>query len=217
MAEGEAEVAKREQRKADLGCADAAKRPVDGPEKPHLANHGSRAEGRERVADTARTPAVLVHRKVGPGRRQRRRRDELQKYRREQESHARVATQLPKRDVLSLAKLKFLDAKENVLLIGKPGTGKSHIAKALALLAVERGHKVIYREAHVLIQDIHEARQLGESATFRNQLKAAELLIIDDLFLRGLPRVAGEELADVLMSRHEKSSTLLTSNRPIED
>ena len=124
---------------------------------------------------------------------------------------------LPKREVLSLATLKFLDAKENVLLIGKPGTGKSHIAKALALLAVERGYKVIYREAHVLIEDIHEARQLGESTTFRKQLKAAELLIIDDLVLRGLPRVAGEELADVLMSRHERSSTVLTSNRPIED
>jgi DNA replication protein DnaC len=124
---------------------------------------------------------------------------------------------LPKRDVLELATLKFLDAKENALLIGKPGTGKSHIAKALALLAVERGYNVLYREAHVLIEDIHEARQLGESAAFRKRLKAADLLVIDDLFLRRLPAVAGEELADVLMSRHEKSSTVLTSNRPIED
>ena len=124
---------------------------------------------------------------------------------------------LPKRDVLELATLKFLDAKENALLIGKPGTGKSHIAKAIALLAVERGYKVLYREAHMLIEDIHEARQLGESAAFRKQLKSADLLVIDDLFLRGLPSVAGEELADILISRHEKSSTLLTSNRPIED
>jgi DNA replication protein DnaC len=124
---------------------------------------------------------------------------------------------LPKRNVLELATLKFVDAKENALLIGKPGTGKSHIAKALALLAVERGYKVLYREAHVLIEDIHAARQLGEIAAFRKQIKAADLLVIDDLFLKALPPVAGEELADILISRHEKSSTLLTSNRPIED
>lgn len=124
---------------------------------------------------------------------------------------------LPKRDVLELATLQFLDAKENVLLLGPPGTGKSHVAKALALLAVGRGYKVLYREAHQLIEDLHEARELGELRKYRAQLKAADLLLIDDLFLRKLPAQAGEELADVLMSRYEKGTTMLTSNRPFED
>jgi hypothetical protein len=68
---------------------------------------------------------------------------------------------LPKRDLLELGTLKFIDAHEDVLLIGSPGTGKSHVAKALALLAVERGYKVLYREAQQLIEDITEARELG--------------------------------------------------------
>jgi DNA replication protein DnaC len=91
------------------------------------------------------------------------------------------------------------------------------VAKALALLAVGRGYTVLYREAHQLIEDLHEARELGELRKYRAQLKGADLVIIDDLFLRKLPAQAGEELADVLMSRYEKGATMLTSNRPFED
>lgn len=124
---------------------------------------------------------------------------------------------VPKREVLELATLKFIEAREGALLLGPPGVGKSHIAKALAQLAVQRGYKVFYREAHVLIEEINEARELGEIRKYRAQMKAAELLVIDDLFLRKLPANAGDELADVIMARYEKLSTIITSNRPVDD
>jgi DNA replication protein DnaC len=123
----------------------------------------------------------------------------------------------PRREILELANLKFIDQREDALFIGSPGVGKSHVAKSLALLAVQRGYTVFYREAHVLVDDIHQARELGELKKYRATLKAADLVVIDDLFLRKLPPNAGDELADVIMSRYEKSSTLITSNRDIED
>jgi DNA replication protein DnaC len=124
---------------------------------------------------------------------------------------------VPKREVLELATMKFVEAREGALLLGPPGVGKSHVAKALAQLAVQRGYKVFYREAHVLIEEINEARELGEIRKYRAQMKAAELLVIDDLFLRKLPANAGDELADVIMARYEKLSTIITSNRPVDD
>jgi DNA replication protein DnaC len=77
----------------------------------------------------------------------------------------------PRRDILELANLKFIDEREDALFIGSPGVGKSHIAKALALLAVQRGYTVFYREAHVLVEDISQARELGELRKYRATVK----------------------------------------------
>ena len=124
---------------------------------------------------------------------------------------------IPKKACLELRTLKFIERRENALFIGPPGTGKSHIAKALGYAAVQSGYRLIYREAHHLFADIHEARVTKRISRLKKQLRSAPLLIIDDLFLRKVPSEAADDLQEVLMNRYETASTIITSNRVIDD
>ena len=80
-----------------------------------------------------------------------------------------------------------------------------------------QGHRVIYREAHVLIEEIADATLDATRKELFAELAAVPLLIIDDLGMRRLPHTAGEDLLEVIMRRYERASTLLTSNRPVDD
>ena len=119
--------------------------------------------------------------------------------------------------VFDLATAAFISRHEDALFLGPPGTGKSHLAQALGLAAIEQGYRVVYRETHALLDDIAEAIIDGTRKKFMEALATVPLLIIDDLGMRKLPPTAAEELLEIVMRRYERTSTLLTSNRPVED
>lgn len=121
------------------------------------------------------------------------------------------------RNCFELVALKFIANREDALLLGPPGTGKSHVAKTIAHAAVLAGHRVFYREAHKLFVEIFQAKTLGTYKKLALQIGSADLVVIDDLFLRKLPVDAGDDLIEIVMNRYEKASTVITSNRPMED
>ena len=116
-----------------------------------------------------------------------------------------------------LATVRFIAQREDALLLGPPGTGKSHLAQAIGRAAIQQGYRVFYYEAHTLIEEIAEATLDGTRKTLLTALGTVPLLIIDDLGMRKLPHTAAEDLLELIMRRYERASTLLTSNRPVDD
>src|SRR5258705_9746009 len=119
--------------------------------------------------------------------------------------------------VFDLATANFIGRREDALFLGPPGTGKSHLAQAIGQAAIQQGYRVLYREAHILLEEIADAALDGKRKEHMELLATVPLLIIDDLGMRKLGPTAGEELLEIVMRRYERASTLLTSNRPVED
>jgi DNA replication protein DnaC len=124
---------------------------------------------------------------------------------------------LDRKLVFELASGHFVNRREDALFLGPPGTGKSHLAQAIGHAVIRQGHKVLYREAHALLEELAEATVDGTRRDRLTELAAVPLLVIDDLGMRKLPATAAEDLLELVMRRYERASTLITSNRPVED
>ena len=122
-----------------------------------------------------------------------------------------------RRLIFDLATARFVEHHEDALMLGPPGTGKSHLAQALGLAAIQQGHRVAYREVHVLLEELADATLDGARKDYLAAMSTVPLLILDDLGMRKLPPTAAEDLLELVMRRYERASTLLTSNRPVDD
>jgi DNA replication protein DnaC len=119
--------------------------------------------------------------------------------------------------VFDLATGAFIARHEDVLFLGPGGTGKSHLAQAIGQAAILQGYRVLYRETHILLEELAEAVVDGARKQYVEAISTVPLLILDDFGMRKLPQTAAEDLLEIIMRRYERASTLLTSNRPVED
>jgi DNA replication protein DnaC len=119
--------------------------------------------------------------------------------------------------VFDLATCAFVGRREDALFLGPGGTGKSHLAQAIGQSAIQQGYRVLYRETHILLEELADAVADGSRKEFMESVATVPLLIIDDFGMRKLPLTAAEDLLEIVMRRYERASTLLTSNRPVED
>jgi len=119
--------------------------------------------------------------------------------------------------IFDLATGRFLREARDVLLIGPPGTGKSHIAQALGYQAIKNGSVVLYRSIFDVVRDFLHDEAINQQEKIMERYLRADLLIIDDMGMKQLPKHSGEYLFEIIMRRYQVRSTIMTSNRPLED
>ena len=119
--------------------------------------------------------------------------------------------------VLELARCEFLLRRENVLLLGNSGTGKTHLALALGLAACQKGHRVRFTTAAAMVHELMEAKDEKRLLRFQKQMASYELLVIDELGFVPLSKSGAELLFEVFSQRYERGSTMVTSNLPFQE
>jgi len=124
---------------------------------------------------------------------------------------------IPKSKIIDLATCAFVDRKENVLLVGRTGVGKSHIAQALGQRACRAGHPAIYVSANEMLTQLRAAR--ADNSLDRKMLRftSPAVLVVDDLGLRPLVSDEPVDLYEIIRKRYERGSTIITSNRAVEE
>jgi DNA replication protein DnaC len=124
---------------------------------------------------------------------------------------------LPIRRIHALATGAFLREARDVLLLGPPGTGKTHLCQSIGRSVIKAGFTVLYRSIFDIVRDfLHEQAFQNDDKILARYLKP-DLLIVDDMGMKQLPKRSGECLFEVILRRHEVRSTMMTSNRPLVD
>ena len=124
---------------------------------------------------------------------------------------------LPKKQVFDLATCRFVRERRDALLIGPPGTGKSFAVQAIGYQAIKQGFVVLYRSIFDVVREFLMDEAIGGQEKVLARYLKPDLLIVDDMGMKNLPRQSGEVLFEIIMRRYETRSTMMTSNRPLED
>lgn len=126
-------------------------------------------------------------------------------------------TSVSRQTLLDLARLDWIERRENLVLLGPPGVGKTHIAVALGVAAVEAGHRVIFTSVHDLVDRLYKAMADDTVSQTMNRLLRHDLIILDELGFVDLGTTGSDHMFQLVAKAYEKRSLIVTSNLDFSD
>lgn len=123
--------------------------------------------------------------------------------------------ELNKKQILDVASCRYLEEKKNIIFMGNPGVGKTHLANALGIEALKQGYKVLMLHTTELLDRLLQSKGDGTYVNILKELLNADLLIIDEVGFKKIQSV--DEFFEIIRRRYETGSIIITTNRPFEE
>ncbi len=111
---------------------------------------------------------------------------------------------------------QFIEDKNNLIFIGNPGTGKSHLAISVGIKALQKGYRVLFTSTSEMLMQLHMSKADNSYYKKINDYLSPHLLILDELGFKKLPSYSADDFFDVIGKRYEQGATIITTNKPFE-
>ncbi len=124
---------------------------------------------------------------------------------------------LNRQEIYNLATCEFIRKKENVVFIGPPGTGKTHLSISIGIKALQQGYKVIFTTVSDMMSALFESKADNSYAQKLKYYLSSDLLILDELGFRKLNEQIVDQFYEIISQRYEKGSLIITSNKTFDE
>lgn len=124
---------------------------------------------------------------------------------------------LNRQEIYNLATCEFIRKKENVVFIGPPGTGKTHLSISIGIKALQQGYKVIFTTVSDMMSALFESKADNSYAQKLKYYLSSDLLILDELGFRKLNEHIVDQFYEIISQRYEKGSMIITSNKTFDE
>ncbi|WP_223144591.1 IS21-like element helper ATPase IstB [Deferribacter autotrophicus] len=125
--------------------------------------------------------------------------------------------ELNKQEILDISSCRFIEEKKNIIFMGNPGVGKTHLANAIGLEALKKGYKVLFIHANDMVSKLVSSKGDGSYFSVLKQFLSVDLLIIDEVGFKKIPLNHVDEFFEIIRHRYENNSIIITTNRPFEE